>query len=61
MPIPELLALTRVVAESGGGYVAHLRSESNRLLEAADELIGARGPRPGMARRPPMALLIEVD
>ena len=36
----ELLALTNAVAESGGGYVAHLRSESNRFLEAADELIG---------------------
>jgi N-acyl-D-amino-acid deacylase len=37
---PELLALTKAAAESGGGYVAHLRSEANRLLEAVDELIG---------------------
>jgi len=37
---PELLALTKAVAESGGGYVAHMRSEANRLLEATDELIG---------------------
>jgi len=36
----ELLALTQVAAEFGGGYVAHLRSEANRLLEAEDELIG---------------------
>lgn len=31
---PELLALTKAAAESGGGYVAHMRSEANRLLEA---------------------------
>ena len=37
---PELLALTRAAGEFGGGYVAHLRSEANLLLEAADELIG---------------------
>ena len=37
---PELLALTKAVAESGGRYVAHMRSEANRLLEATDELIG---------------------
>jgi len=37
---PELLALTKATGESGGGYVAHLRSEANHLLEAIDELIG---------------------
>jgi N-acyl-D-amino-acid deacylase len=36
---PELLALTKTAAEFGGGYVAHMRSEANRLLEATDELI----------------------
>lgn len=36
----ELLALTRTAAEFGGGYIAHMRSEANRLLEAEDELIG---------------------
>jgi N-acyl-D-amino-acid deacylase len=36
----ELLELTKAAAESGGGYIAHLRSEANRLLEAEDELIG---------------------
>jgi N-acyl-D-amino-acid deacylase len=36
----ELLALTNAAAESGGGYIAHMRSEANRLLEATDELIG---------------------
>jgi len=37
---PELLALTKTAAESGGGYIAHVRSEANRLNDAADELIG---------------------
>ena len=42
----ELQALVDAAAESGGGYVAHLRSEANRLLEATDELIGiARGAK----------------
>ena len=36
----ELLALTNAAAESGGGYIAHMRSEANRLVEATDELIG---------------------
>lgn len=35
----ELQALVDAVAPSGGGYVAHLRSEGNRFLEALDELI----------------------
>jgi N-acyl-D-amino-acid deacylase len=35
----ELVALCRVAAEYDGLYISHLRSESNRLLEAADELI----------------------
>ena len=36
----ELEALACAAAESGGGYISHLRSESTRLLEAVDELIG---------------------
>lgn len=36
---PELVALARAAAESGGGYISHLRSEANRLLEALDELV----------------------
>jgi len=35
----ELIALCQVAAECDGLYISHLRSESNRLLEAADELI----------------------
>lgn len=33
----ELQALARTAAKSGGGYVAHLRSEAGRFLEALDE------------------------
>lgn len=36
---PELVALAKVAGESGGGYVAHMRSEANRLNEAVDETI----------------------
>jgi len=36
---PELVALARAAGETGGGFVAHIRSEGNRLLEAVDELI----------------------
>lgn len=35
----ELVALAQAAAESGGGYVAHMRSEADRLLEALDETI----------------------
>lgn len=35
----ELLALAKVTAEFNGLYISHLRSEGNRLLEGADELI----------------------
>ena len=35
----ELVALGRAAAESGGGYIAHMRSEGNQLLEALDETI----------------------
>ena len=35
----ELRALASAAAESGGGYISHLRSESTRLLDAIDELI----------------------
>src|SRR5688572_26716226 len=35
----ELIALASVAAEYGGIYISHIRSEGNRLLEAADELI----------------------
>jgi len=35
----ELIALAQTAAQSGGGYVAHLRSEAGRFLEALDEHI----------------------
>ncbi|MBK9657417.1 MAG: amidohydrolase family protein [Rhodanobacteraceae bacterium] len=35
----ELIALSQAAAESGGGYVAHMRSEGNQFLEALDETI----------------------
>ncbi|RZA34701.1 MAG: D-aminoacylase [Lysobacteraceae bacterium] len=35
----ELAALAYAAAESGGGYIAHMRSEADRLLEALDETI----------------------
>lgn len=33
----ELIALAQAAAEYGGGYVAHMRSEADRFLEALDE------------------------
>jgi N-acyl-D-amino-acid deacylase len=35
----ELIALSKAAAELGGGYVAHMRSEANKLLEALDETL----------------------
>lgn len=35
----ELIALARAAGEYGGGYISHMRSEANRLLEAIDETI----------------------
>jgi N-acyl-D-amino-acid deacylase len=35
----ELVALSKAAAELGGGYVAHMRSEGNKLLEAIDETV----------------------
>jgi N-acyl-D-amino-acid deacylase len=35
----ELTALAQAAGESGGGYVAHMRSEADRFLEALDETI----------------------
>jgi N-acyl-D-amino-acid deacylase len=35
----ELIALAQAAAESGGGYVAHMRSEADRFLEALQETI----------------------
>lgn len=35
----ELTALAQASAESGGGYIAHMRSEADRFLEALDETI----------------------
>ena len=35
----ELIALASAAGEYGGGYISHLRSEGNRLLEAVDELL----------------------
>ena len=36
---PELIALASAAAESGGGYISHVRNESYRLEQAVDELI----------------------
>lgn len=36
---PELIQLCKTAAPYGGVYISHIRSEGNRLLEAADELI----------------------
>jgi len=35
----ELIALCRAAAPYGGGYISHLRSEGNRLVESLDELL----------------------
>ena len=35
----ELIALVAAAAEFGGGYISHMRSEGNQLLEAVDELL----------------------
>lgn len=35
----ELTALAQAAAESGGGYIAHMRSEADRFLQALDENI----------------------
>jgi N-acyl-D-amino-acid deacylase len=35
----ELIELAKVAAQSGGMYIAHMRSEGNRLLEAIDETL----------------------
>lgn len=35
----ELIALAKAAGEFGGGYISHMRSEGDRLLEALDELI----------------------
>lgn len=35
----ELIALASVVADYGGMYISHMRSEGNRLLESLEELI----------------------
>ena len=35
----ELIALASAAGEFGGGYISHLRSEGNRLIESVDELI----------------------
>ncbi len=36
---PELIALMQEAGRCGGMYISHMRSESDRLLEAVDELI----------------------
>jgi N-acyl-D-amino-acid deacylase len=36
---PELIALAQAAAESGGGYISHVRNESHRLEGAIGELI----------------------
>ena len=35
----EITALAQAAAESGGGYISHMRSEADRFLEALDETI----------------------
>jgi N-acyl-D-amino-acid deacylase len=35
----ELIALCKVAGEYGGGYISHMRSEGNRLIESVQELI----------------------
>ena len=35
----EIIELAKVASESGGMYIAHMRSEGNRLLEAIDETL----------------------
>ena len=35
----ELVALASAAAEFGGGYISHMRNESDQLLEAVDELL----------------------
>lgn len=35
----ELIALSRAAGRHGGSYIAHMRSEGNRLLEAVDETL----------------------
>lgn len=35
----ELIAMCKAASEFGGGYISHMRSEGDRLLEALDELI----------------------
>ncbi|MFI5155881.1 MAG: amidohydrolase family protein [Chitinophagales bacterium] len=35
----ELIALCKIATAYGGSYISHIRSEGNRLLEGADELI----------------------
>ena len=36
---PELIALAKAAAESGGIYISHLRSEGEELIESVEELI----------------------
>jgi N-acyl-D-amino-acid deacylase len=36
----DLVELAKVAARHGGGYITHMRSEGDRLLEAVDETIG---------------------
>jgi N-acyl-D-amino-acid deacylase len=35
----ELIELSKAVAPYGGGYISHMRSEGNKLIEAVEELI----------------------
>ncbi|MDG6347512.1 amidohydrolase family protein [Luteimonas sp. 8-5] len=35
----EIVALAQAAAESGGGYISHMRSEADRFLDALDETI----------------------
>lgn len=43
VPREEIIELCKVVAKHGGLYTTHMRSESNRLIEAIDEAIDISG------------------
>lgn len=36
---PELIELCKIASQYGGGYITHMRSEGNKILEAVDETI----------------------
>ena len=50
-PTDEIVAMARVVARHGGLYASHTRNEEKPLLEAVDEAIAHRPPRPARGWR----------